>query len=308
MGWFNYSHLYYFWTVAQEGTIARATEKLHITQSTVSEQLKTLEETLGEKLFERDGRRLKLTEVGTLVYRYADEIFTLGRELVDAVADRPTDRPLRFSVGISDAVPKAIAYRFLSPVLRMTPEVQLLCVEDQPARLLADLAIHELDLVISDAPSTGSTIRLFNHLLAESPVTVYAPVRLARTLRKRFPHSLDGAPFLLPQRGSELRQKVDQWLEAHDIRPKLVAEFQDTALMWVFGQFGEGAFAAAALMESELRRAFQLVRVGDIAEMRSSFYAISRERRIKHPAVAVVISAAKHSQGRVDGSDDQADA
>ncbi len=295
MGWFNYSHLYYFWSVAKEGTIARATEKLNISQSTVSEQLKTLEQTLGEKLFERDGRRLKLTEVGTMVYRYADEIFTLGRELVDAVADRPTDKPVRFTVGISDAVPKAVAYHFLSPVLRMTPQVQLLCVEDQPERLLADLAVHDVDLVISDAPSTGSRIRLFNHLLAESPVTVYAPVKLARTLRKRFPRSLQGAPFLLPQRGSELRQKLDEWFETRDIRPNLIAEFQDAALMRVFGQFGEGAFAAGAIIEDEMRRAFHLERVGDIPEIRSSFFAISRERRIKHPAVGVVIAAAKHA-------------
>ncbi len=295
MAWFNYSHLHYFWTVAQEGTIARATEKLNVTQSTISEQLKTLEETLGEKLFERDGRRLKLTEVGTLVYRYADEIFTLGRELVDAVSDRPTNRPLRFSVGISDVVPKAVAHRFLSPVLKMMPEVQLLCVEDQPERLLASLAIHDLDLVISDAPSSGGSIRLFNHLLAESHVTVYAPVKLAQTLRKRFPLSLHGTRFLLPQRGSALRQKLDQWFDAHDIRPKVVAEFQDAALMTVFGQFGDGAFAAAALMQDELRRAFRLARVGDIPQMRSSFFAISRERKIKHPAVAVVISAAKEA-------------
>lgn len=293
MAWFNYSHLYYFWTVAQEGTIARATEKLNITQSTVSEQLKTLEETLGEKLFEREGRRLRLTEVGKLVFRYADEIFALGRELVDAVSDRPTSRPLRFSVGISDVVPKGVAYRFLSPVLRMTPEVQLLCVEDRPARLLADLATHELDLVISDAPSAGTSIRVFNDLLVENDVAVYAPAKLAASLRKHFPQSLEGTRFLLPQRGSELRQKLDDWFEAHDIRPKVVAEFQDTALMEVFGEFGEGAFAAAAMMDDELRRAFHLARVGDIPELRSAYYAISRDRRIKHPAVAVVIAAAK---------------
>lgn len=292
MAWFNYGHLYYFRTVAQEGTIARATETLHVTQSTVSEQLKTLEETLGEKLFEREGRRLKLTEVGKIVYRYADEIFALGRELVDAVADRPSGRPMRFTVGISDVIPKPLAYRFLSPVLAMIPQVQLLCIEDQPARLLASLAIHEVDLVISDAPSTGSSIRLFNHLLAESHVTVYATAKLARSLKPRFPRSLHGAPLLLPQRGSDLRQKLDQWFEAKQIRPRLIAEFQDSALMRVFGQFGAGAFAGAALIEDELRAAFHVTPVGTIKEIRESFYAVSRERKIKHPAIASVLSAA----------------
>jgi LysR family transcriptional activator of nhaA len=292
MTWFNYNHLFYFWTVANEGSIARATEKLHVTQSTVSEQLKTLEQTLGETLFERQRRRLVLTELGKVVYRYADDIFALGRELVDAIGDRPTGRPLRFSVGISDVVPKAIAHRFLAPVLTMSPEVHLICTEDQPARLLADLAIHELDLVISDAPSTGSTIRLFNHLLAESHVTLYAPAALARSLRRRFPRSLHGKPFLLPQRGTELRRKLEQWFEAQQIRPRVVAEFQDTALLKVFARFGAGAFASTALIEEELRQAYHVIPAGDIGEIRESFYAISRERKIKHPAIAAVLSAA----------------
>jgi LysR family transcriptional activator of nhaA len=291
MAWFNYSHLHYFWVVAQEGTIARAAEKLSVTQSTISEQLKTLEETLGETLFERQGRMLAMTEMGKLVFRYAEEIFSLGRELVDAVQDRPTGRPLRFSVGISDSVPKELAAKFLEPVLAMRPEVQVICVEDQPTKLLAELAIHDLDLVISDAPSTGSTIRLFNHLLAESGVTLYAPRGLARGLRRGFPASLAGAPFVLPHRRSELRRRLDDWLERHDLHPRIVGEFQDSALLTVFASTGAGVFASASLIARQLQVQFGAVPLGEIEGVRESYYAIVRDRKIKHVAVNAVLSA-----------------
>ena len=291
MAWFTYNHLYYFWTVAKEGSIARATEKLNLTQPTISEQLKTLEETLGERLFEREGRRLVLTDLGRIVFGYAEEIFSLGRELVDVIEDRPTGRPLRFSVGVSDVVPKAIAYRLLAPVLAMTPEVHLICVEDQPARLLADLAIHELDLVISDAPSTGSTIRLFNHHLIESAVSLYASPAVARHLRKDFPRSLDGAPFLLPHQGSELRRRLEQWFDRHELRPKIVGEFQDSALLNAFARSGAGVFASIPLIEEESHDAQKVVPVGSIEELHESYYAIARERRIKHPAIAKVLAS-----------------
>ncbi|HSP17361.1 MAG TPA: transcriptional activator NhaR [Thermoanaerobaculia bacterium] len=292
MVWFNYNHLYYFWTVAREGSIARATEKLNLTQPTISEQLKTLEETLGEKLFDRRGRKLVLTDVGKMVYRYAEEIFSLGRELTDAIEDRPTGRPLRFSVGVSDVVPKAIAHRFLLPVLQMKPEVYLICIEDQPSRLLAELAVHELDLVISDAPSSGTTIRLFNHVLAESEVTLYASSAIARGLKRGFPQSLDGAPFLLPQRGTELRRRLEQWFDRHGVRPRIVGEFQDSALLDEFAHSGAGVFASISLLEHDLRDE-RVVPVGSVDGIRESYYAISRERKIKHPAIAAVLAAAE---------------
>lgn len=292
MVWFNYNHLYYFWTVAREGSIARATEKLNLTQPTISEQLKTLEETLGEALFERRGRKLVLTDVGKIVYRYAEEIFSLGKELTDAIEDRPTGRPLRFSVGVSDVVPKAIAHRFLAPVLRMKPEVYLICVEDQPSRLLAELAVHELDLVISDAPSSGTTIRLFNHRLAESGVTLYASASMARSLKRGFPKSLESAPFLLPQRGTELRRRLEQWFDRHDIRPRVVGEFQDSALLDEFARSGAGVFATISLLEGELRDE-RVVPIGTVDGIREAYYAISRERKIKHPAIAAVLEGAE---------------
>jgi LysR family transcriptional activator of nhaA len=292
MPWFNYSHLHYFWVVAQEGTIARAAEKLNLSQSTISEQIKTLEETLAETLFEREGRTLVLTEMGKLVFRYAEEIFSLGRELLDAVQDRPTGRPLRFSVGVTDSVPKELAAKFLEPVLAMRPEVHLICLENQPQRLLAELAIHDLDLVISDAPATGGTIRLFNHLLADSGVTLYAPRRIARGLRRGFPGSLAGAPFLLPHRGSELRRRLDEWLTRHDLHPRIVGEFQDSALLNVFSSAGAGVFASASLVAKQLQMQFGAVALGEIEGMRESYYAIVRDRKIRHAAVGAVLSAA----------------
>src|SRR5579871_5381560 len=239
MEWLNYHHLLYFWMVAKKGSIARACEELRLAQPTISGQLRALEEGLGEKLFARQGRRLVLTETGQIVYRYAEEIFALGGELTDVLKGRPRNRPLRLIVGVSDLIPKLIAYRILEPALGMKGGVQIECYEDTPEKLLLSLSAHEFDLVLSDAPAHSAVrVRVFNHMLGSSGVALFASPPLANFYRKRFPDSLTGAPFLLPMKNSTLRQIMDEWFESQAICPRIVGEFQDTALLTMFGQAG----------------------------------------------------------------------
>lgn len=294
MEWLNYHHLLYFWTVARTGGVSAASAELRLAQPTISGQLRLLETQLGEKLFVRNGRRLELTEMGRVVYRYADEIFTIGRELLDAVRGRPTGRPLRLAVGIADQVPKLIAYRLIEPALKLAEPVRLVCREDKTERLLADLAMHELDVVITDAPmQSGFKVRAFSHLLGECGLAVFGSRALAAKYRRRFPRSLDGAPFLLPAEGTVLRRSLDQWFAQHDLRPHVVGEFEDSALLKTFGERGVGLFAAPAVIEAEIRRQFGLAAVGRLDGIRERFYAISVERRLKHPAVLAISDAAR---------------
>lgn len=293
MEWLNYHHLLYFWTVAKEGSIARAGEKLRLAQPTISGQIRALEESFGEKLFQRVGRRLVLTEMGRLVYRYADEIFTLGRELGDAVKGRPTGRPVRFTVGVADVMPKLIAARLLAPALRLKEPVRMICREDKPEPLLAELGVHELDLVLTDSPLGGGvSIRAFNHLLGECDVSFFAAPSL-KLAQKTFPRCLDGAPFLMPMEGSTLRRSLEQWFDEHDLRPRIACEFDDSALLKTFGQSGVGAFAAPAAIAEEIARQYGVQEIGRTAEVRERFYAISAERRLKHPAVIAISQAAR---------------
>jgi LysR family transcriptional activator of nhaA len=294
MEWLNYHHLLYFWTVAREGTVAGAAATLSLTQPTVSGQVRALEEALGEKLFTRSGRRLVLTEMGQLVFRYADEIFSLGNELLDAVKDRPTGRPMRLMVGVADALSKLIAHRVLEPATALADRVHIVCREGRPDRLLADLSAHTLDLVLSDAPMPpASGVRAFNHLLGECGVTIFATGRQARTLRQRFPQALHGAAFLLPSENTVLRRGLDQWFNAQGIRVSVSGEFDDSALMNVFGQAGAGAFAAPSVVEQEVSRQYGVAIVGRIEAIRERCYAITMDRKIKHPAVAAVAETAR---------------
>jgi LysR family transcriptional activator of nhaA len=294
MEWLNYHHLLYFWTVAHEGSVAKAAEQLRLAQPTVSGQIRALEEALGEKLFTRSGRHLVPTEIGRVVYRYADEIFSLGRELMDTLKDRPTGRPVRLVVGIADAVSKLIAYRLLAPALALPEPVHVVCREDTPERLLADLAVHGLDLVLSDAPVPPAVrVRAFSHLLGDCGVTVFAAPPRVAALRRTFPQSLGGAPFLLPADGTALRRGLDAWFESQGIRVSVVGEFDDSALMKTFGQAGMGAFAAPSAIEREVQRQYGVRVVGRIDAVRERFYAISVERRIKHPAVAAISEQAR---------------
>jgi LysR family transcriptional activator of nhaA len=294
MEWLNFHHLRYFWTVAREGSVSRAAKQLRLSQPTVSEQLHALEDALGEKLLQRAGRGVALTDMGKTVYRFADEIFSLGRDLQDTVRGRPTGRPVRLVVGIADVVPKLVAFRILEPVLRMDPEVRLVCYEDRPERLLDQLASHDLDIVLADAPIGPShPSRAYNHLLGESRVAIFGTEALARRARRSFPASLAEMPFLLPTPGTALRRSLDSWLDERGIVPNVVGEFQDSALVVAFGELGAGLFAAPeAIMDATLK-ARGLRKVGPIDGVRERYYAISIERRLKHPAVVVIAGAAR---------------
>ena len=294
MEWINYHQLLYFWTVAKEGSIAKACRHLRLTQPTISAQIHALEHNLGEKLFVRSGRNLVLTEVGRIVYGYADEIFTLGRELTDTLKGRPTGRPVRFTVGITDAMPKLIAFRLLTPAVTLQPPVHLICREGKPQQLFAELMTHGLDLVLADAPA-GPEIRLraFNHLLGECDIAVFGAPSLVRPRRSDFPNSMNGAPFLLPTRGTTLRRSLDQWFEERSVRPRIVGEMEDSALVKVFGAAGAGLFAAPSVIEDELRRQYGLRPLGRIDGVRERFYAISVERKLKNPAVIAISEAAR---------------
>jgi LysR family transcriptional regulator, transcriptional activator of nhaA len=294
MEWLNYHHLLYFWTVARLGSISRACEELRLAQPTISGQIRTLEAQLGEKLFVKSGRGLALTEVGRMVYQYADEIFSIGRELVDVLKGRPRGRPARLHVGVSDAVPKLIAYRMLEPALRMSEPTRLLCSEDKPEPLVAALSAHALDVVLTDAPLTPAIrVKAFNHLLGSCAVSVFGGRTLAARYRRGFPASLDGAPFLLPMETSALRRSVDQWFDSVGVRPAIVGEFQDSALLQTLGAAGEGLFFAPAAIEREVQELYRVGLVGRIDSIVERYYAISVERRLKHPAVLAISESAR---------------
>jgi LysR family transcriptional activator of nhaA len=290
MEWLNYHHLLYFWTVAREGGVARAAEKLRLSQPTISAQVNALEDSLGERLFEKQGRGLVLTAVGRTVYQYADEIFALGREMLDTVKDRPTGRQGRLSIGISDVVPKLVAYRAIAPALAMPNPPRVFCREGKSDRLFADLAVHALDLVLTDAPvPAGMRVKVFTHPIAESGVTFFASPRVATTLSGRFPRLLDGAPMLLPSETSAVRAPMEQWFDARALRPAIVGEFDDSALMKAFGESGAGVFAAPSLIEKEVLRSDLRV-LGRTREVRERFYAVVAERKVTNVAVREIIA------------------
>lgn len=296
MEWLNYHHLLYFWTVAKTGSITKAAAELRLAQPTISAQLRTFEESLGEKLFQKAGRHLELTEVGRVVYGYADEIFSLGRELSDVLKGRPIGRPARFVVGISDIMPKLAVYRILEPTLRMAAPVHLVCYEDRPDKLLLQLAAHELDLVLTDTPAQpGVRVRVFSHLLGSSPIALFAAPALAARYRTDFPARLDGAPFLMPIQDSAARRALDEWLEEQNIRPVVIGEFQDRALLNVFGQAGAGIFAVPSVVEAQVRKYYRVSLIARLDSAKEDFYAISAERKIKHPAVAAISASARES-------------
>jgi LysR family transcriptional activator of nhaA len=290
----NYHHLLYFWTVAREGTVARAAKKLRLAQPTISGQIHTLEGALGEKLFERAGRGLRLTEMGRVVLGYADDIFALGRELAESVKGQPTGRPLQLAVGVADGMPKLVAYRLIEPALALPQPVRLVVHEQSTERLLAALALHELDVVLTDrvAPP-GMSVRAFNHLLGDCGVTLFASRAMATRCRRRFPRALDGAPFLMPGETSTLRRVLEQWFEKQRIHPRIIGEFDDSSLIKVFGQAGKGVFAAPSIIESSVRRQYGVTIVGRLDGARERFYAVSAERRLKHPAVVAITESAR---------------
>ena len=296
MDWLNYHHLLYFWMVAKEGGVSRASEQLHLAQPTLSSQIQKLEKALGVKLFDRVGRSMVLTDTGQVVYRYADEIFSLGRELCDSLKGVPTKTAVRLTVGVPDVLPKLVVYELLKPALEIGDQVRLVCYEGKFNDLLTELALHRLDIMLSDSPlSPGMHVRAFNHVLCESGVTIFATGTLAQKFQSRFPRSLDGAPMLLPTQNTSSRRSLEQWFDATGIRPQVMHEFEDSAVMKVFGQHGEGLFASPTAIEQEICRQYKVRPVGRIEEIRERYYAISVERRLKHPAVVKILAAARQT-------------
>lgn len=294
MEWLNYHHLLYFWVVAREGGLTPAGKLLRLSHPTLSTQIRALEERLGAPLFVKVGRKRELSETGRLVYRYADEIFSLGHELLDMVHGRARGQAVRLDVGVVDVVPKLVVRRMLQPALTLAEPVKLVCHEDTHERLLAELALHTLDIVIADAPvPSGSSVRAFNHLLGETSVSFFAVPALAKHLRRGFPRSLDGAPMLLPLEGVALRRSLNAWFQRRGIAPRVVAEFEDSALLKQFGADGLGAFAGPTVMTREICRQYGVRAIGSAAEVRESFYAISAERRLHNPAVLAILDAAR---------------
>ena len=295
MEWLNYHHLLYFWVVAKEGSIVRASKELRLAHPTISGQIHRLEENLGEKLFARRGRHLVLTEVGRVAFRYADEIFSLGRELIDTLKGRASGKPLRLTVGVADVLPPSLVRRFLDPAFRLDHAVQIVCRADKSVEeFIAELALHRVDVVIADGPAgPGIPIRAFSHLLGECGTTFFAAARLAASTRRKFPRSLDGTPFLLPGAPSAVRRALEQWFNSQDIHPRVVGEFDDSALAKDFGTEGMGIFAAPTVIEAEVRKQYRVRVVGRSDAVRQQFYAISVERKIRHPAVAAVCEAAR---------------
>lgn len=296
MEWLNYHHLLYFWTVSQEGGIAAASRKLGVGRPAISMQLKSLEEFIGSPLFNRRGKHLRLTETGEMVLNYANDIFRTGRELMDAVRGRPSGRPQRFRVGIADVMAKLVAFRLLLPAVDADDNTVLECREDDPNRLFADLAVHELDLVLSDIPiAPGLDVRAYNHVMGESTTTLFATPALVRKLKGRFPQSLTDTPFLMPSKTAAIRNSLEQWLQQNELRPRIIGEFEDGALMKVFGQAGRGVFPAPTIVQEQICTNYNVRPLGELHEVRERFYAISPERKIRHPGVARIVESAKTS-------------
>lgn len=290
----NYNHLHYFWVVATEGSIVRAAELLHVTPQTISGQLRTLEQQMGAPLFRKSGRRLTLTETGRVALSYAKPMFQLAGELSDVLRDGVIRRSVQFNVGIAMVVPKLIAYRILAPALELEEPIQIICHEAPLESLLADIAVHKLDLVLTDTPMGPThSVRAYNHLLGECGLTFFAERRRGRRYRASFPRSLDGAPFLFPSKSSALRGALATWFRQRNVHPRLVAEFEDTALMNAFGEAGAGIFALPTTIETDVTQKYRVTPIGRTTEVKERFYVISTERRLKHPSVVAITNAAR---------------
>ena len=290
----NYHHLQYFWLVAKEGGLAGAGKILRLSPATLSGQIRQLEETVGHRLFTKQGRKLVLTDVGHVTYRYADEIFSLGRELTDVLERRVLPSATTFHVALVEALPKIVVRRLLEPLLTSQPPARLVCEEGTLETLAAGLASHAYDLLLTDVPlPAGMPVRAYNHMLGECGVTFFARGEQASRLRNGFPESLNQAPMLLPATGSALRRELEAWFDARGLVPHVVAEFSDSALLKAFGADGRGVFCAPSIVASDVASMYQVTVIGETTEVVERFYAISPERRIRNPAVAAISEAAK---------------
>jgi len=291
--WLNYHHLHYFWITAREGGVSRASEKLNLSQPTISAQIKQLEHVLGVRLFNRQGRRLVLTDTGRMVYQYAEEIFGVGRELLDAVRSGQPGRAMPLTVGVSNAVPKLVACRLLRPLMRTPSPVRLVCREENTEQLLAHLATHALDVVLADTPAPPHVrVKVFNHVLGESDTAFFAPRAVAARIKRRFPQSLQDAPMVVATMNTAVRRDLDHWFEQIGVRPTLLGEFDDPALMKAFGAEAGAVFAAPFAIARDVCRVYGVTLVGRTDSVKERYYAISAERRLTHPGVLAITTAA----------------
>lgn len=292
----NYSHLHYFWAVAREGSIAKASQSLHLTPQTISGQLKLLDEAVGQPLFNRAGRRLVLSDMGRLVFKYADEIFSVGAELANVVRSNHMAGPTTLNVGVVNSMPKLIAERIIAPAMMADDPIRVRCHESSLEQLLSELAVHRLDIVLSDQPMPdGLGLKAYNHRLGESGMSFFAAKAGASRLRAKFPQSLNDAPMLLPSQNSALRRRLDDWFESHQLYPRITGEFDDSALLKAFGEAGAGIFAGPTAIEAEICRMYRMAVIGSTAEIRERYYAISPERRLSHPAIVMITDTARSS-------------
>ncbi len=291
----NYQHLYYFWMVAKHGSISAACEILHLAQPTISTQLSILQESFGAILFRKQGRRLELTDTGRTVFHYADEIFSIGRELTQVLKGDHSENSLRLSLGMTDAMPKLIAYRLIEPLIKMPESVQIQCHEDKTERLLAEISLHSLDIVLSDVPATPASGKgIFNHYLGQSQVAIFAHPDLARRYQDNFPRSLNGAPFLLPTGNTVLRRSLDQWFDKNDLSPSIQAEIEDSALLKTFGSKGIGLFFSPLAVSEEIQHQYGTQILGKIEGIYERFYAITAQRKLKNPLIKIILEKAQH--------------
>lgn len=294
----NYHHLYYFWTVVNEGGIARASEKLHLTQPTISSQISLFEQTIGHSLFDRAGKSLHLTDTGRDVFDYAEEIFSIGHELTQYLSGRAMGKGYRLNVGIADVLPKLVVMELLKPALHMDISVKLYCHEDKPERLLNELSLHAIDLVLTTGPlAIKPSSGIFSHFLAESPMVVFGTPTLVHAYREGFPQSLNGAPFLVPAGHPGLRQDLDRWCENNEIWPEIRAEISDSALLKTFGAEGMGFFLAPRIVHDDITRQYGVASLGDIETIREKFYLLTAHRKVSHPAVIAIL---EHANGLAD--------
>ena len=295
MEWLNYHHLFYFWMTVKSGTISAAADSLHLARPTVAAQIRDLEKAFGQKLFQKQGRGLVLTEFGTQIHEFAEEIFAIGHELREFVATGHTGTRKRFVVGLPDVVPKHIAFELLKPALHMPERPRTVCYEGKLPQLLADLALHKLDVVISDAPAPSTMdFKVYNHKLGECGLSMLATASIAKKYRKGFPNSLTEAPCLLPTDHTAVRRSLDIWMEDNEIYPDIIAEFEDSALLKVFGQAGEGIFPVPTAIENIIKKQYGVHLVGRIPDVLDKFYAISAEKRVHHDATLRIVKQARN--------------
>jgi LysR family transcriptional regulator, transcriptional activator of nhaA len=293
MATINFKHLRYFWAVAKSGSIIRASINLHVTPQSISSQLAELEQVLGIRLFRRVGRGLEMTDIGRRIVSYAEEIFGLEDELLAVVRDQGSRTALPFRIGIADSVPKSLTYRVVEPALHIEEAVRLFCREGALVSLLADLSVHRLDMVIADrAMPADLKVRAYNHLLGASDVTVFGAKAVVQGLKGKFPACINNAPFLLPGAEVALRVPLEQWFETQRVRPRIVGEFDDSALLKAFGQGGAGLFVAPTTIADYVCRQYGVRALGRIESVIDQLYAITTERRMQHPAAIAISQAA----------------